>query len=114
MTQSPISTALQRNIAQLAPAIAVSCTPRRFFDLLVQHELVPYLSAVERIEVQGVSDYDKVSQLLSIVAVKLSNTQDAKVKVLQLMHIFKDLNPSLSDIAEKVVQDYRKSDPPYY
>ncbi len=107
MTQNCACVAIQQNISELATLIAVCCEPRRFFDLLVEKNLVPYLSSVEIIDVQGSSNHGKVSRLLSLVAVE----PDAKEKIFKLMDIVRDLGPSLTCMADKVLQDYSKSDP---
>ncbi|XP_064387456.1 uncharacterized protein LOC135335817 isoform X3 [Halichondria panicea] len=103
MTQNSACVAIQQNIADLATSIAVCCEPRMFFDLLVEKNLVPYLSSVEIIDVQGISNHCKVSRLLSLVAVE----PDAKENIFKLMDIVRDLGPSPTCIADKVLQDYR-------
>ncbi len=108
MTQNSACVAIQQNIADLATSIAVCCEPRMFFDLLVEKNLVPYLSSVEIIDVQGISNHCKVSRLLSLVAVE----PDAKENIFKLMDIVRDLGPSPTCIADKVLQDYSKSDLP--
>lgn len=99
--------------ARLARPIASTCgTPRIFFDLLVQNGLLSdnYLGALDKVDTLGVSDYDKVSTLLSMVVTQIQFLKGSESDEMfhTLLSTVEEIDPRLSDVVGQVLKEYGK------
>lgn len=96
--------AIRSNIADLNEAISGISLPTRFKDLVIQHGLIGDDTAAEGVLTQiGVSDYDKVRQLVEMICTKIdiSSKENATKLYDNFLHILRtDLG--LSDLADRV------------
>lgn len=109
MSDNAVSSIWERNLSSVVQSISAVCLPRRFSDSLVEQNLIGFLSALEKVEVVGVSRYEQTSQLLSAVITKISlETPDkAREESLQLVQLLRNLgDPSLSNVADRLSKQF--------
>ena len=97
---------IQSRVATLSRQLSTYCgSPRRLLDILSEGSLIPsYLEAVDKIDVHGVSDYDKVSRLLSCVIVRVDTSSEPEEVLLQFLHSIEAVGPPMVDVTKEMHQ----------
>ena len=99
---------IQNRVATLSRQLSTHCgSPRRLLDILSESSLIPsYLEAVDKIDVLGVSDYDKVSRLLSCVIMQVGSSHKPEEVLFRFLHSLEAVGPSMVTVTKEMQKEY--------
>ena len=102
----PWKHALQQLRPALAEAIDAKSSPDRFGDALVGKNFITEQAKRDRVNVEGITNYTKVSNLLDAVSTDIKHAENEDERFKDFTEILRNLG--LCDTERKLTECYRK------